>query len=528
MGCLKSVGVVAVFCVGLLPTAGAQKRAITAKDFDSWKSISGPALSHDGHWLAYGLFPQEGDGEVLVRDLKTGAEKRFPAGQLPPPPAPDPAAEGPEPPRAIKLSFTNDSKTLVFLAYATRSAVEQAKKDKKGPAHEELVVVDLGIGTAARVADVKNFQVPEKGDGVVAYQKYGPFQAPAGAAGAPATAESDEEDGQARGGRSADGGSATNNAQYGSTMVLRTLAGGGERQFPDVLEYQLAKDGKTLAYSVAAAKTETDGVFAVTTAGGDTKTLIAGKGRYQHLVWDDKLNELAFVGNPGEDADGKKPGYNLYLWKTSEAKAAEVVSKATPGFRAGFVVNDHAAPTFSKDGTRLFFGANPPPPPSHATAIDEDKPSFDLWNYRDDYIQSIQKSRAGADINRSYRAVYVVPQKKMVQIADDTMAEVTPNEEGRYGLGTNDKEYRPSQDYGERFADYFLVDLEDGRRTPLAKKHEGRMTWSGDGKYVVYFDGKDWNTIAAARGKTANLTAKLPVKFWNEENDTPSTPRRMA
>lgn len=58
----------------------------------------------------------------------------------------------------------------------------------------------------------------------------------------------------------------------------------------------------------------------------------------------------------------------------------------------------------------------------------------------------------------------------------------------------------------------------------MAKKHEGRITWSGDGKYAVYFDGKDWNTIAASGGKTVNLTTKLPVKFWDEENDTPSTP----
>lgn len=428
---LKTVSAMAVLSIGMLAAAApAQKRPITPRDFDTWKSISGPALSNDGRWLAYGLFPQEGDGEVVVRDLKAGTDRRFPAGQLPPPPAPDPAAEGPEPPRAIRLNFTNDSKTLVFLAYATRGALDAAKKEKKGPAHEELVTVDLAGAIAVRTPDVKNFQLPEKADGFVTYQKYGAFQAPPGT-GAAAPASDEDEDGQAGGTRGTAAGNTTNNAQYGSTLVLRTLAGGSEREFADVLEYQMANDGKTLAYSVAAAKTETDGVFAVATAGADAKTLIAGKGRYQHLIWNDKLNELAFVGNPGDDAAAKKPGYNLYLWKTSEAKAANVVSTATPGFRAGFVVNDHAALTFSKDGTRLFFGAAPPPPPSHATAIDEDKPSFDLWNYKDDYIQSIQKSRAGADINRAYRAVYVVPQKKMVQIADETMPEVVPNEQGR-------------------------------------------------------------------------------------------------
>ena len=108
--------------------ASAQKRPITAKDFDSWKTITGQVLSHDGHFLAYGLFPLEGDGEVIIRNLSTGKETRENAGELPPPPDPDPNAEEPPAPRSIQLSFTNDSKTLVFRAYPTHAAIEKAKK----------------------------------------------------------------------------------------------------------------------------------------------------------------------------------------------------------------------------------------------------------------------------------------------------------------------------------------------------------------------------------------------------------------
>jgi dipeptidyl aminopeptidase/acylaminoacyl peptidase len=508
-----SLLVVVVFAV----SASAQKRALTAKDFDSWKSISGQALSHDGHYLAYGLFPQEGDGEVIIRDLTTGKEWHENGGQLPPPPAPEEGADGPAPPRNIRLSFSRDSKTLVFLAYAKQAAVEAAKKDKKSPAHEELAIFDLTSGKVVRVADVKGFQMPEKGDGILAYQKYGPVAASA----APAAAADDAEDGQARG--AARGAGA--NAEFGSVMVLRKLTDGSEREFADVLEYQLGKDAKTLAYSVASAKTETDGVFAVATTGGDAKAVMTGKGKYQHLAWDDKDTELAFIGNPSAGADEKKAPYKLYLWKSGEGKAAEVVTAESAGFRKGFVINDHATLTFSKDGSRLFFGTAPPAPPAHAKEIDEDKPSFDEWNYKDDYIPPAQKVRATADMNRSFRAVYLIGPKKLVQLADESMADLTPNEAARYGLGSNDKEYRPMQDYsGERVSDYFLVDLDTGQRTPLEKKLEGAMRWSGDGKYAISFDGKDWNATALPGGKKVNLTAKLPVKFWNEENDTPSTP----
>src|ERR1700729_3842318 len=152
--------------------AFAQKRPITAKDFDSWRTINGQVLSPDGHYVAYGVFPLEGDGEVVVRNLSTGKDTHENAGELPPPPPDDPNAEGPPPPRNIQLSFTNDSKTLVFLAYPTHGAVEKAKTDKRNPAHEELVVLDLASAKSTRVPDIKSFQLPKKSDGFVAYLKY--------------------------------------------------------------------------------------------------------------------------------------------------------------------------------------------------------------------------------------------------------------------------------------------------------------------------------------------------------------------
>ena len=50
------------------------------------------------------------------------------------------------------------------------------------------------------------------------------------------------------------------------------------------------------------------------------------------------------------------------------------------------------------------------------------------------------------------------------------------------------------------------------------------MTWSPSGRYALFFDSKDWNSISIPDGKIVNLTQNLGVNFWQENNDSPSPP----
>src|SRR5919106_5747201 len=158
--------------------ATATKRALTHQDYDSWRSVSAHQISRDGKFVAYAYVPQDGDGEVVVRNIATGADWRAPRGYRPPLPPPDDPGTNlaefqAEQARLLRPVFTADSRFLVFATEPTKAEVNKAKKEKKKPEDmpkNGLSIMDLSTGEVTRVEKVKNFRVPEDNGGFIAYQ----------------------------------------------------------------------------------------------------------------------------------------------------------------------------------------------------------------------------------------------------------------------------------------------------------------------------------------------------------------------
>src|SRR5688500_6971129 len=266
--------------------ATATKRALTHQDYDSWRSISAQQISRDGKFVAYAYVPQDGDGEIVVRNIATGVDGRAPRGYRPPvPPPDDPGTNVAEiqadQARLLRPVFTADSRFLVFGTEPTKAEVNKAKKEKRKPEDmptNALSIMDLSNGTVTKIEKVKTFRVPEDGSGFIAYL----FEAKPEEKPAQPTPTNPDSPPAARPGRP------TKKKEYGSELVLRNMTTGAERKFTDALDFTISKDAKTLIYTVSSRKEETNGVYAVKTDSEDQPTaLISGKGKYQRLTWDE-------------------------------------------------------------------------------------------------------------------------------------------------------------------------------------------------------------------------------------------------
>jgi dipeptidyl aminopeptidase/acylaminoacyl peptidase len=510
---LRFFSVAFLFVLPLL----ANKRPLTHADYDSWRHIQNQQLSNNGHYLAYASFPQEGDGEVVVRDLLTGREIRQPVGELPPPPRPNYASpqieEMPAAPPGIAVKFSQDGRFLVVSTFASHAQIEEAKRDKRKPEDMpkgDLLVIDLSSGSVFRASSINGFQLPRKNSSYLAYLQL------------PKHTESTEP--RASASESSEDQPKPKRIEAGE-LVLRNLKDGNERRIADVTEYAFTDDGEMIAYAVEEKGSSSSGVYVRKTDRAENPvSLLAGEGHYQKLAWDEDQTRLAFLSDHN-DAQSRLPKFALFNWDRHGDKATEIVSSDTAGFPKGWVVSGKATISFSRDGKRIFFGTTPQPPDKAPdTTPPDERVSMDLWSWKDDYIQPMQKVRAAVERWRSYRAMYDVDTKKFVQLAGPAMYELLPSEDGEYAIGSDNREYRRLAEYDERYEDAYVVDTGSGERKLAARKHRGRITWSPDSRHAIYFDGKDWIAIAVPEGRLINLTSKLNVSFGREEYDAPGHP----
>jgi dienelactone hydrolase len=494
------------------PPLPAGKKPITQDTYDEWRTITGATISNDGRWVAYTVSPVVGEGALVVRATNAPTEYAGIARGFTGRPQLQPSADSAAQFNAAPAQFSADSRVVVFTIYPSRADVERARA-RRGtpPPRNGMGIVRIADGTVTRIPNVRSFRLARHGGRYLAYLLEDTTAVrPAGAPG--------------QNGPPATPSVASPRREYGATLVLRDLTAGSDTRIEGVTSFTFDENEQWLGYTVTTRDGAGNGAFVRQLGTGTVTTLLAGQATYRGFTFDRAGRQVAFVSDVNDSTP--RPRFGVYYASLVPAKGKPLAARrlvAPSEAPNGMLIADRGQIAFTREGNALLFSLGNVPADSIPADSLVDKAIYDLWHWQDTQIMPQQKVSANRDRNRTYTALYTLAANKWTQLANDSLRVIVSND-GRTVLGLNAVEYAIPQFWGEGATDAYLIDPLTGTRTLIAKQLDGQPQLSPGANFVTWFEKGQWVAYATATRKKVTLTASLPVKFQDEEFDSPDVP----
>lgn len=510
----------------------AQKKPLDHTVYDGWQSIGERMISNDGRWVVYTITPQEGDADLYIQSVSGTYKKQVPRG--------------------YNAAITEDNRFVVFKIKPFYKDTREARIKKKKPEEmpkDSIGFVELGKDAVVKVAKIRSYKMPEKGGGWLAFQKE---KDPATARGAASSTQKTVDSlkkivdslrqlvvqiKNEKAGAGADsnldaeeepGGTA--GAAEGTDLVLRNLVQGREKTFKNVVDYSFNKYGQKLVMRVSKSAKDSPGVNAVLVYDlqqNRLDTILKGGNDFRSFALSGDGKKIAFLADRDTNTKALQKFYGLYYYRSGDDSATLLVDKNSESMKLGTTVSENGAVSFSKSGNRLLFGTVALPVPRDTSLIDIDLVKLDIWNYKDDYLQTQQLFQMNTESKRSYQALYDFSLRKVVQMGSKDLPTIIPTAEGdgEYFLAITDTGRRvQSQWMGNTLKDVYSINVRTGERALVKRNHDGQIYPSSTGKYILLYDNKLKQYFAWNGNGLRNITAQIKVPLYSEENDTPDDP----
>ena len=475
-----------------------QKRSLTHADYDGWESLNSEKITKNGQWVGYQVSPQYGDTRVEIFSFKN-PDQRIKI------------------PRGTGFSFTPDDAFAVGKIAPQKDSVKMMKLmkvKKEDMPFDSLFIYQMSNGNLIKIPQVKSFALPSESGTWIAihYEKEKP--------------------------KKADPADSTLKAEKpkktdGTKLEVRKLDGSLSYQFERVKSFSFAPNGDYLQYVLAEEDTlDNAAIYVLNLASGENKLLSEGMTSYNSMTFSPKSKYLTYLAT-NDSAKAKKPYHALFLTSIPFLITEEIASKTSVGILQNGRVSADGNLKFSEDESRLFFGVAPDYVTysygEDTTILDEERVSLDIWGWQDSEIQPMQLVKKSADEKQSYLAAIDLGTKKITQLGESELENVMLESKVRrdFGLAWTDAPYRRNYSWDVQIGrDLYLVDFKTGDKTLIEKDASGSPGISPEGKYVLWYDGRDssWVAFDIAEKKKISLTKSLPVPFYEELHDSPSLP----
>lgn len=494
------------------------KKPLDHNSFDSWEGVRVDPVSNDGKWSAFEVNPQEGDGVLHFYNTATGRDLTIARGYNP--------------------VFTANSQWAVALIKPLYSQTRNAKIKKKKKwqmPQDSLAIVNLKTGAVTRLPSVSSFRVGRDGGDWVAYQ--------------------------------------TNDTAYisqkmlkddksGRPLVIRHLSTGSSKVIPWVDNYSFARNGSRIALSIKPAKADSTAISGVGLVMlPDTSFILLDRGRkfYGAPVFSRQGDKLAFTSSNDTiesgtmraglyltDIDHVAGGsipqpVQIYLPQTvnnklqlmrphsnDPAMQQELLKKWHEAQKkaAGdsIFVNQYSKPVFSDNGKRLVIGVAPAIAPNDTSIVEFERADLDIWRWDAPYTPPQEEKLREEMRKHTFPVVVDLATGHSQLLTHDPLVVVEPGNkwDADFALLHDPAEFQISKqwDYGtsERLK---VVNVNDGIVTEVGTAPVETAAMSPEGKYVVWFDNRNYIVYDIADGKQRVLSEGVEFPLWDEEQDVP-------
>lgn len=465
-----------------------QKKPLDHSVYDSWKSLSRTSVTHDGTITATLISPQEGDTSLMIRHLPGNRTLTLE--------------------RVNSYTLSMDGKWTVGLLKAPFAERRQARIDKKKAEdmpEDSLLIINNRTFEVQKIANVKSFKTAEESVTHVAYTTTLPKDT---------TKKEDKKE------------------KPKKLLILRDLLSQGEDTIHNAKEHLFNRFGNAFAVVIEPEKkdsTDVPGVLFFDLHKPEKKLISREKREYKSLSFDEPGSQLVYLST-GDTSKVDQKVYDLRYFKNGSDSALIIADKNATGLPEGWIFNEYASPSFSKDGKRILTGAAPRQEPKDTTLVEFEMATLDIWNWQDALIPPQQLVELKRENRRTYTGIIDPAHFNYFRpLATEEMPYATVADEGngRYALLWSDLPYLTESqwDITSRY-DAWIKDLEDNNLQSIARPLPGRPILSPMGNFTIWWDAaqREWFAYDNREKRIINLTEDIPVNFWYEKHDTPSQP----
>ncbi len=480
---MKSVlSVTLIFIFAFSLSAQGEKKILTLEDYPQWKHILSPGISADGTWVTYSFRPNGGDATLYFKSLSSDKIYDIPYGS--------------------GAKFSEDSRWAAYLIGVSKEEAKKLQKEKK-PVPTKGELLNLATGEKYTIENTS----------AIDFTKNSKFLA----------AKKAKQDKAAK--------------HNGTDLVLHNLETGLSQNIGNVGEYHFNKPGAMLAYTVDAANKGGNGVYLMNLATGRFVPLDTGEADYAQIAWDKEGTALAFLkGKLEKDCWERDNVLIAFTGLAGETFAKFEYDPAKDSqFPENMVISERVVPQrgrrpgssppsqnraliWSEDLFRVFCGIKEQEKKPEKSK--EELPNVDIWHWKDERIQSVQARRFNQDVNFTFRSVFLLKEKKFLQLADKNMRTISLSQDGRWGVGRDDTPYL--SDVETQQADYYFVDTSNGERKEIVKGIRRALGISPHNSHFLYLKDKQLWIYDFKKGTTTNISSETPVVFVDEEDDHPN------